>query len=92
MNVYTDPRLLDVAVALDALPSLPLDSEFKTKQSALSATGTEDKRASKIAPVLAPDPYKSCKSLSSVVKMFAAEHRIENDHPIDISDYAVKSK
>jgi hypothetical protein len=27
MNVYTDPKLLDVHAALDALSALPLDAE-----------------------------------------------------------------
>ena len=34
MNVYTDPRLLDVAGALKALPELPLEGRGK-----LRATG-----------------------------------------------------
>jgi len=42
MNVYTDPRLLDVAGALDALPTLDLDG----------APTTEPKRA--LGPVLGP--------------------------------------
>ena len=31
MNVYTDPRLLDVAGALKALPELPLDDKLKLR-------------------------------------------------------------
>jgi hypothetical protein len=49
-NVYTDPRLLDVAGAMDALPSLPLDSPQAERQ---KATGTTDDRP--LAPTLAPD-------------------------------------
>lgn len=37
-NVYTDPRLLDVAGALAALPSLPLDAQAITQTA--KATGT----------------------------------------------------
>ena len=37
-NVYTDPKLLDVAGALDALPALPLDTEPQADR--LRATGT----------------------------------------------------
>ena len=33
MNVYTDPKLLDVAGALDALPELPLASTAAVTQS-----------------------------------------------------------
>jgi len=37
-NVYTDPKLLDVAKALDALPALPLDAEPQADR--MRATGT----------------------------------------------------
>jgi len=44
-NVYTDPKLLDVHGALDALPLLPLDATTTTTEpaveSATLATGTE---------------------------------------------------
>ena len=38
-NVYTDPRLLDVTGALDALPSLSLDNGSAPKRARV--TGTE---------------------------------------------------
>jgi hypothetical protein len=38
MGVYTDPKLLDVAGALDALPALPLDTELRAQER--RATGT----------------------------------------------------
>ena len=50
MNVYTDPRLLDVAGAMDVLPHLPLNDE--SYNSHQKATGTED--ASRL-----PDQLKS---------------------------------
>ncbi len=50
-NVYTDPRLLDVAGALDALPDLPLDGGTQPVRD--RATGTYDDGA--LAPLLAPD-------------------------------------
>src|SRR5262249_12106260 len=50
-NVYTDPRLLDVAGALDALPALPLDG---ASRQAVKATGTAGKCVSALAPLLAP--------------------------------------
>ncbi len=49
-NVYTDPRLLDIAGAVEALPSLPLDGERVERQ---KATGTADERP--LAPTLAPN-------------------------------------
>ena len=58
MNTYTDPRLLDVRTALDALPSLPLTDRPGTERQ--KATGTFD--ASPLAPVLAPAAYNSCQT------------------------------
>ncbi len=51
MNAYTDPRLLDVAGALDVLPALPLDDEADQQR----ATGTTDNVACALAPMLAPN-------------------------------------
>ena len=39
MTLYTDPRLLDVAGALDTLPSLPLTGG--SEREAVRATGTD---------------------------------------------------
>ncbi len=49
MNTYTDPRLLDVAGALDVLPSLPLDDGPNTERA--KATGTD---AGALVPMLVP--------------------------------------
>ena len=48
MNVYTDPRLLDVHSALDALPMLPLDSSPIKDSQTMRATGTDDFNASNL--------------------------------------------
>jgi hypothetical protein len=50
MNVYTDPRLLDITGAVERLPSLPLDG---TDREAGQATGTDGKAAS-LSPPLCP--------------------------------------
>jgi hypothetical protein len=63
MNVYTDPKLLDVAGALDALPALPLDNG-RTAREALQATGTEGGSVRTLAPLLAPTADKRSESLS----------------------------
>ena len=55
MNVYTDPRLLDVAGAVEALPELPLKGRVLSEsKSPAWATGTDDARAEKFAPKFAP--------------------------------------
>jgi hypothetical protein len=63
MNVYTDPKLLDVAGALNALPALPLDGE-QADGEALQATGTAGGSTRTLAPLLAPTPDKRSESLS----------------------------
>ena len=46
MNTYTDPRLLDVAGAVELLPSLPLTGDdHESEGNALQATGTENETA-----------------------------------------------
>lgn len=45
MNVYTDPKLLDVHGALDSLPSLDLNSTPATERQMMRATGTDDRDA-----------------------------------------------
>ena len=40
-NVYTDPKLLDVRGALDALPSLPLGEGPTVERERARATGTD---------------------------------------------------
>ena len=59
MNVYTDPKLLDVHGALNSLPSLDLDTERKATPNILSATGAESNRPRTVAPTVAPTAYKS---------------------------------
>ena len=62
MNTYTDPRLLDVHGALDALPALPIDGSNTSE--AKRATGTDHSIAGlhQFAPGFAPTPDKSSES------------------------------
>ncbi|WP_068259612.1 tyrosine-type recombinase/integrase [Rubripirellula obstinata] len=68
MNVYTDPRLLDVSGAVDALPTLiPTEATTAT----LRATGTHDHRTGSVqpsprtvAPTVAPEFDKACQNVS----------------------------
>jgi len=70
MNVYTDPRVLDVAGALDSLPALPLDAKPNEPQQNV-ATGTDGRRASvqssgnRVALDVAPTSDKRCKSVAT---------------------------
>jgi integrase len=52
MMTYTDPRLLDVAGALDALPSLPLDDDPSSERDFAKSTGTDGERSNFVAHLL----------------------------------------
>ena len=66
MNTYTDPRLLDVAGAVECLPDLPLtEPERPQQQKATGTDGTSTYVASAFAPAFAPTSDKSCLSESS---------------------------
>ncbi len=78
MNVYTDPKLLDVHGALNSLPSLDLDSSPSTELQTMRATGTDDqgskscvissdKPSSQFAPAFAPNSGKRGQSVSFAV-------------------------
>lgn len=58
METYTDPKLLDVRGALNALPALPLDGSTDPRSEFLQATGTDSPSAApspkKLASLLAP--------------------------------------
>ena len=50
MNVYTDPKLLDVHCALDALPQMPLDGTCNERASATGTAGASVRFAPEFAP------------------------------------------
>jgi integrase len=54
MGVYTDPKLLDVRGAIDALPALSLDGEGRQERETAQATGTDDEAGRAFAPGFAP--------------------------------------
>jgi integrase len=54
MGVYTDPALLDIRGALDALPSLPLTGQSGGGPERARATGTDGATPRTLAPTLAP--------------------------------------
>ena len=69
MNVYTDPRLLDVHGALDSLPTLSLDQTHE--QTEAKATGTDNATAHQFAPEFAPKSGKVSEPWSTAVKTTA---------------------
>jgi len=100
MNVYTDPKLLDVHGALDSLPTLPLDTDPRTVRTAmpaaLKATGTDQNRASPLAPMLAPTTYNSGQFWSNPVTMAgsgSAADRVASDgeNPVKPSEKALSA-
>jgi len=66
MNVYTDPKLLDVQGALDSLPSLAWKSSPPTERAIMRATRTDGRddsadlkhAVSFVAPVVEPNSGK----------------------------------
>jgi integrase len=65
MNVYTDPKLLDVHGALDSLPSLPISSSpFKAPET-IKATGTNDLGQNQFAPAFAPTTGNQIQTLTT---------------------------
>ena len=92
MNVYTDPRLLDVAGALDSLPALPLSGGPQTERNVAKATGTDDYRSTPFAPAFAPTADKSSKSWSSPDKTAPVGNGVSSAPRNVASDDVVKEK
>ena len=83
MSVYTDPKLLDVRSAVEALPVLPLDG---TGQPAVAqATGTD-------ASSLAPIKCKRGRSGPNVGKAGQTEKEGEFALPLDVTSSPDKTK
>ena len=88
-NVYTDPKLLDVAGALDALPALPLDGNRAEHK---RATGTDDALASALAPMLAPKAGEACANGAIADRDGEHDPYCERPDARDVSAYVVKRK
>ncbi len=73
MQTYTDPKLLDVRGALDALPMLPLSNGQTNITESLMATGTCDLRQFSLAPTLAPTLDNRATKLSFPDNMYSSE-------------------
>jgi integrase len=85
MNVYTDPKLLDVAGAMEALPALPLVAGEASQALAVRATGTADSATGQFAPGFAPTTGKPC-LLGSILDKAAAEaEKIGEEETVAVS-------
>jgi integrase len=92
MNVYTDPKLLDVHGALDALPSLPLESGSTTDEVDVSATGADDLPLRSLAPMLAPTTDDSGQTESIPGNTTVGKPTVACEGEDDATSYPVKTK
>lgn len=92
MNVYSDPKLLDVAGAMDSLPSPPLGYGGQTAANARSATGTDDLPASPLVPTLAPTTAKPRPLQSILDKIASAANKSGLPATVAVSAYPVNRK
>jgi len=92
MNVYTDPALLDVAGAMESLPSLPLSTGTQEGQIAISANGSDELPQSFLVPELVPATVKSCLLKAIADRIPTNEDCKKSTYPIAVSAYAVNEK
>ncbi len=91
MNVYTDPRLLDVQGALGALATLSLDAASEPMSQ--RATGTDDQSArSLVAPMVAPNLVQPCRSQSLTGNATSPRGGADGPSTGGASDATVKRK
>ena len=85
MNVYTDPRLLDVAGALDTLPALALTPADDRQR----ATGTAGRT---VAPTVAPTRRRTVQNGSSPVILAGSAKLVEMLNDVDVTSCTDKRK
>ena len=90
MNVYTDPKLLDVHGALDVLPALPISGHPQREH--IAATGTDDTLPRPLAPILAQNSRKRGTEGSSPDKMAPNSTTSTDARPVAVSAGMVKQK
>jgi integrase len=88
MGVYTDPKLLDVRGALDALPALSLDG---SEREAAQATGTDGEPA-RFAPGFAPTRCKPVQTVAIPDKTEGEEAKATPQGADAITSIPVKGK
>jgi hypothetical protein len=91
MGVYTDPKLLDIRDALDALPALDLAGD-RADAAMAQATGTDAASARKFAPGFAPTRCNPVQTETTGVKVAAAQNRTADANRVDASATAGETK
>ena len=89
MGVYTDPKLLDVAGAMDCLPSLSLSEK---QPEAAKATGTYDLTSCAVAPTVARTPDNQGFSVSFPVTLTADDLNTGDSRTVAVNRCPVKAK
>jgi len=92
MNVYTDPRLLDVHGALESLPALSLTGEPADQPQTVKATGTDDSVARKFAPGFAPTVRNRGTLVSNADNLAGEATRVPDAGPDVVSLPSVNRK
>jgi len=92
MNVYVDPRLLDVAGALQVLPALPPNGGEPVGRVAVNETGTIGSGACEFARKFAPTPDKSGPSRAIQVETGGKGAISQKAKPIAVSGDVVRQK
>jgi integrase len=91
MGVYTDPKLLDIRGALEALPSLPLTSTGREKAAGL-ATGTDNAAAVPFVPRFVPTQYKPSTNQATADKSGMGEGEKDSRQTPAVTADSVKGK
>jgi len=91
-NIYTDPRLLDVHGALDALPSLPLSQDPDADRQRVQATITGTYGSPSVALSVALPDDKRCKTVVSADKTKSPDHASAGAHSVVATGFAGTSK
>ena len=97
MNLYTDPILLDIHGALNALPELPLGGQCHQEvQERVEPTAHNESLAPlptpSLAPVLAPNSDRACHLVSFSDKMTSMDKNDPTPPPVAVSVDGVNKK
>jgi integrase len=92
MNVYTDPKLLDVHGALNALPPLPLSAGPLGERNEVRATGTDRFGPSPLVPPLGPTTDKAGHAVSNAARMPGRRENEPEPRGSVVSGSPVKAK